>query len=347
MRHSVMTRRAALAGLLAAPEAWAQSLTDDVSGGPAADRMPQTARYSHERGGGGFIAMRHGVAIAESHANGSDPTMALPWRSASAGFALVLAAALARDRLLTLDEPAAFTLPEWSAEPNKQRITIRHLLQQTSGLATLAPGAASPILPDVIAAPGVYEPGQAFHEDPTGLQAFAEIVRRKLIQAGAPGDPATYLQLRALENVGASPVIWSRQADGLMDLANGAAASLRAIARLAEFVRRRGLWRANFQVHAPTLDAGLVGSFASAGRVGFGWRLADGAALTGGEPLAVTSDLWGASDFPADIIFLANNAGGRLFVAPSHALVVGRTALSPGGPAWSDAAFLRLAISGA
>jgi CubicO group peptidase (beta-lactamase class C family) len=340
------TRRTALAGLLAAPPAFAQSLTEDSDASATTARMVQAATYSANRGGGGFIALRHGVIIAENHANGSSPATQQSWGPASAGFAVVLAAAMVRDRMLTLDEPAAFTLPEWSAAPNKQRITIRQLLQQTSGLAALSPGAPSPAWPDVMATPSVFEPGQVFQEDPTGLQAFAEIARRKLIQAGAPGDPATYLQMRALENVGASPVVWSRQADGLIDLANGASASLRAIARLGEFVRRRGLWRANFQVHAPTLDAGLVGSFPSAGRVGFGWRLASGAPLVGGEPLAAASDLWGAGDLPGGIAFLANPAGYRLFVVPSHALVVGRTATSASASPWSDAAFLRLALAG-
>ena len=37
--------------------------------------------------------------------------------------------------LLRLDEPASLTLTEWRSDPRKSRITVRDLLNQTSGLS--------------------------------------------------------------------------------------------------------------------------------------------------------------------------------------------------------------------
>jgi CubicO group peptidase (beta-lactamase class C family) len=47
-----------------------------------------------------------------------------------------MAAAAVQDRLLSLDELAVETLPEWRDDPLKRRITVRHILSLTSGLAT-------------------------------------------------------------------------------------------------------------------------------------------------------------------------------------------------------------------
>lgn len=44
-----------------------------------------------------------------------------------------------QDGLLSLDEPVAKTLQEWAGEPAKATVTLRQLLQLTSGLGCVFP----------------------------------------------------------------------------------------------------------------------------------------------------------------------------------------------------------------
>lgn len=343
-RRRVLLGAAGLSLATASP-ALAQSLTNDPT--PVrSGRFAGASRYSAERNGLGVLVMRHGVILAEEYTGGADERLLVSYGAASKAFAPILAAGLVRDRLMTLDEPVSFSIPEWSADPIKALITIRHLLQQVSGLTPSAPGAPSPSMAEAVARPSQFEPGNVFAEDNTGLQVFAEAARRKLVQAQAPSDPGNFLALRALDAVGVWPLTWSRQSDGLIDLAGGASGSLRALAQLGEFIRRRGLWRASFRVSPQTLDAAMVGTLVSRGRVGMGgWRRADGMALASGETASPPSDLWGAPDLPSDTLFIASLEGVRLFIVPSRAVVAARAGQDASGQPWSDAAFLRAVLN--
>jgi hypothetical protein len=111
---------------------------------------------------------------------------------------------------------------------------------------------------------------------------------------------------------------------------------------MSEFTRRRGLWRAQFQVSPQTIDAAGIGSIASRGRVGMGWRRSNGEPLITGEIMTAPSDLWGPRDIPEDVLFGLGPEGLRSFIIPSRAVVIARAGL--GGAAWSDAAFLRAVL---
>lgn len=320
----------------------AQSLTQDPAP-VASGRFAAATRYSLERGGTGVLVMRHGVILAEDYPNGGNYRGTIALGPLTSTYAVLLAAALVRERLLSLDEPVFVSFAEWVGDAVKQRITVRQLLQQTSGLQPGPAGAPSPTIGEALALPSVAEPGNIFVDDPASLQIFADLARRKLADANAPTDLALYMQLRALDAVGATPMGWQRQADGLIDLAQGGACSLRALARMGEFVRRRGHWRAEFRVSPQTLDAASVGTLASKGRVGMGWRRANGPPLQTGETMTSVSDLWGQTDLPEDALFAHGPEGLRCFIVPSRAVVVARAGL--GRPQWSDAAFLRAVLN--
>lgn len=333
-----ISRRTVALGLLAASPAAAQSLLQDNE--PVrSERFAAAVAYSARRGGVGFLVMRHGVILAEDYPNGGDFRATVPLGDVSQIFAPILAASLVRDRRLTLDEPAALALPEWSADPAKPAITIRQLLQQTSGLAPSA--AEQTATADALARPVVADPGTVFRPDAGDIRIFAEIARRRLVEAGAPDDLSLYLQMRTLNDVGAAPIGWSRLADGGIDFATGASCPLRALAMVGEFVRRRGMWQASFRVNPQAIDAATVGSMASQGRRGMVWQRADGAPPAAGE--VVTSDLWGDSQAPPDTLFAANPSGLRVMIVPSRAVVVVRAG---GAQDWSDATFLKSVLAG-
>ena len=83
---------------------------------------------------GDLLVIRNDRIIFERYAPGWDATK--PHGTASLAKALVggmsLAVALT-DGKIALDDPAAKYIPQWKDDPQKSRITIRHLGSHTSG----------------------------------------------------------------------------------------------------------------------------------------------------------------------------------------------------------------------
>lgn len=317
---------AAAAGLSLSPPARAQGYT----------RFSAAAAYTAERGGASFIVVRNGIVLAEDYPLGR-PDTRWPIGEGTRAFMPLLAATLVRDRLLSLDEPVAMTLGDWGAHPIKSTISVRALLNGTSGLAFgRAPrrdlAAAMTLDP-------IQPPGAAFFSDDAIYVLFAEIARRKLEAAGRPADPAIYLTERTLLPIGCVPIGWTRGADGAPRFDRGAAVSARAWAQVGELIRRGGVQGARQLADENALREALRGSFAES-RAGMGLWLA----APGRGPLPLESDLWRASSpAPADLAMAADDSGQRLYVAASVNLVVVRQASTRvRAPDWSDAAFLTL-----
>jgi CubicO group peptidase (beta-lactamase class C family) len=77
--------------------------------------------------------------LFERYDNGWSRNLPHPLASGSKSFVGVLAMMAVEDGLLSLDEKAADTLTEWKDDPRKSRITVRQLLNLSSGLS---PGTA-------------------------------------------------------------------------------------------------------------------------------------------------------------------------------------------------------------
>ena len=88
----------------------------------------------------------------------------------------------AEDGLLSLDERVAETIPAWRNDPRKARVTIRQLLDFSSGLEPVFylhndnPGDRDSI---AIRAPLVANPGSAFIYGPSALQVFHGVLKEK------------------------------------------------------------------------------------------------------------------------------------------------------------------------
>jgi len=338
-------------------------------------QFSEAASYSAARDGVSFLVMRTGVVLTEDYPNGGGQSVAHNLFSGTKAFTSVLAARLVRLRqsrteivrnrrgkrirrvtsvpLMTLDEPAAKTLTSWGDDARKSRITIRQLLNMTSGLAVgLTPGTA----PDTIKALGAPcqdEPGARFIYDNAPAQAFAEIARRKLVAAGLATDPASYLQSEILDEIGCTPIRFRRGGDGLPWLATGAETTARGWAAFGEFVRRRGLWRGRFLASEAAMTEMGFGSSASMGRFGMGWWTANAVPGQGPDLAGRISDLWdGRGVVPSDTLMSAGAGGQRLYVIPSRRLVIVRQAHPPadmaaaaaGGGDWSDVTFLSMIL---
>lgn len=335
-RRSFLTGAAAAAPILMSAPARAQTVR----------RFAAAEAYSAERGGVAFLVMRNGVVLSESYLAPGGAEIPYPLGGASKALAAGLAAALAHDRLLTLDEPVSFTIGDWGVDPMKSRVTVRHLLNLTCGFAAGRQGGEAPTLAEAIRAPAVAEPGQSFLYDDAPYAVLGELASRKLAGDGRDPEVATYLQRRVLSPIGADAQ-WARGADGSIWLGSGAAMTARGLARAGELIRREGIWRARRTLSQSLLAESFRGSFASP-RFGLGWWLAD--ALPPSDAFATqVSDVWTPDPtIPRDLAMGAGAAGQRMYLIPSRAMVIvrlteGRVAAPPN--VFSDAALLRLVLS--
>ncbi|MBY0564230.1 MAG: beta-lactamase family protein [Hyphomonadaceae bacterium] len=312
----------------ATPVAWAQP----------SGRFAAAAAYSAEHGGAGFMVVRHGIVLAEFYTDGRAETRR-PVGEGARIFASLLAATMADNGLVSLDEPVAMTLGEWGLHPVKSTITIRALLNGTSGLSfgrnrerTFA--AAAMLEPE-------HAPGVRFIPDAASYVLFAEIARRRLVSRGRGDDPARYLTAQTLQTIGCVPIGWARTPDGAARFDDGVQVTLRGWAQAGELIRREGVWRAQQLADPDVLREALRGSFAEA-RAGMGFWLA--AIARSREVPGVESDLWRArSPAPPTLAMAAGSDGQRLYISPTEGFVAVRQT-RPGARAgdWSDADFLTL-----
>ena len=302
-------------------------------------RFAAAARFSAERSGAALIVVRNGIVLGEDYPSGS-ADIRWPLGAGTRGFAALLAAQLVQDRLLALDEPAALTFGEWGADAVKSIITVRTLLNGTSGLAFARGGPQD--LPTALALAPADQVGARFIDDAAPYVIFTELARRKLSAAGVDPDPAMYLTARALAAIGCTPIGWARRPDGAAHFDTGAFVTARGWASVGELIRRGGVWRAEQLADTYALGDALRGSPAEP-RAGFGFWLA----APSRRPISCNSDLWRAqSPAPVDLAMAAGEGGQRLYIVPSRDLVIARlTASDAPAPQWSDAQFLSLVWS--
>ena len=86
--------------------------------------------------------------------------------------------------VLKLDEPVSLTLTEWRSDPRKRRITVRDLLNQTSGLSPGFEEIYSANLRNkekaALRLPVISAPGEAFAYGPSHYEALEALMARKL-----------------------------------------------------------------------------------------------------------------------------------------------------------------------
>jgi CubicO group peptidase (beta-lactamase class C family) len=316
------------AGLAAAPAARAQS-----------SPYTSAAAYSAASNGVSMLVMQRGRILFEDYPNAGAAGRAWELASGTKSFSGLMAAAAVTDRLLTLDEKCAATLPDWRGD-RRADITIRHLLTLTSGILGGERG-RPPVYAEAIAAQPIAAPGAQFFYGPTPFQIFGEIIRRK-----TGGDPLAYLQKRILDPLKITPQRWRRGADGNPHLPSGAALTAREWSVFGQFVMDG----------APGLDrAAMAAQFEpTAANPGYGltwWLLRPG--LKGPGRGGGGVDAGDIANAEAEQIVMAAGAGNqRLYLARKRGLVIVRQAsgvmqaMRGKGADWSDKEFLRLALLG-
>ena len=304
------------------------------------DALRAAAAYSKSQGGRSFLALQNGRVVLEQ-----SPNEAHKIYSGTKAFWGLAALAAAEDGLLNLDERVAETIPAWAADSRKARVTIRQLLDFSSGLAPVFrlhnndPGDRDSI---AIKSPMVANPGSVFIYGPSSLQVFHAVLKEKL----RGESPTHYLERRVLRRLGLGSQRYLKDRAGNPLLASGWLLSARQWAKLGEAALNGG---------APIVSGGSMaqcwrGSSAN-GAFSLGWW--NNRQAPGGREVDVESMLvpkwqrqgWGGAvlcrDAPSDLVACIGSGHQRLYVIPSMNLVVVRQG---SGGRFSDGRFLRLLL---
>ena len=302
--------------------------------------LQAAAAYSRNAGGTSFLAMQNGQTLLEQSAG--EPHKIY---SGTKAFWCLAALAAAEDGLLSLDDHVSDTIPAWKNDPRKARITIRQLLDFSSGLEPVFslhnndPGDRDAI---AIRASIVANPGSAFIYGPSALQVFHAVLKEKL----QGESPTRYLERRVLHRLGLGSQRYLTDSAGNPLLAAGWLLSARQWSKLGEAVLNGG---------APVVSAGSLAQCwrgSDANRAfSLGWW--NNKHAPGGREFDIESNLipkwqrqsWGGTvlcrNAPSDTVACIGSGYQRLYVIPSMNLVVVRHG---SGRKFSDAQFLRLLV---
>jgi CubicO group peptidase (beta-lactamase class C family) len=247
------------------------------------------------------LVVRRGEGVAwERYAGGHEREKPHPLYSGTKAFWGVLALAAQRDGLLDLDEPVARTVAAWGEDERKARVTLRELLQLTSGIGFGGLGNAVPAYDKALAVAIKDPPGSVFTYGGIPLQVFGAVLARKLAPRGL--SPHDYLHERILDPIGMRVASWRTLKDGTQPLPTGAFVTAREWRTFGVLVRDGGTWEKKTIVPRAALARCFTGSDANP-RYGLGWWL---------SPLAQHPD-----------VVYASGAGGQaMYVVPSAGAVI-------------------------
>jgi CubicO group peptidase (beta-lactamase class C family) len=241
-----------------------------------------------------------GTIVFERYANGYDADKPHALYSGTKSFWGVTAAAAHDDGLLDLDETVGQTIPEWTADARRARVTLRDLLALTSGIGFGGLGSAVPTYDRAIATAVKDEPGERFTYGGIPLQVFGAVLARKLAPRAL--TPHAYLRERLLDPIGVHVGSWRSLKDGTQPLPTGAFLAAREWLKFGRFVLDGGRWNAKPLVRETSLAPCFIGSAANP-RYGLGWWL---------RPI----------DVPAGIVHASGSGGQAMYVIPSERAVV-------------------------
>lgn len=305
------------------------------------------SRYSDAKGGSALIIWQDGRIILENYRNGGSPQRPENIYSITKNLSALGAFSAAGKSRLRLDTPVAPLLPEWKSHPAKRRITLRQLLNQSSGLS---PGYElySPSLRDKDSAAlriRLTSPvGQTFAYGPSHYEVAGIVLTR-----GTGLSLLPWLGKSLLKPLGIIPGGWRHDRMGAPYFSAGARLRARDLLTVGHLVRRRGrvglfpLVPSSFfkEVEAGSPANSMYGlSFwlnRNASKKNASERDIEEAISAG-----LSREMWNSSclsrSAPSDLIAMVGSNGQRVYISRSQDLVIVRLGRQSG---FRDPDFLR------
>ena len=308
--------------------------------------VDDAARYSAGRGERALLVWQDGRLQMERYrAGGSRGKTENVYSITKSICALGTFAAISRN-VLKLDEPVSLTLTEWRIDPRKRRITVRDLLNQTSGLSAGFEQIYSTGLRNkekaALKLPVVSTPGETFAYGPSHYEALEALMARKLDRS-----PLTWIEGAVFRPLGIKPGGWRRDRLGNPYFSAGAQLSARDLLAAAQVVRRDGWNRIFSRIPSSLIRTASAGSSANP-MYGLGFWLnryapeEDAVECDVEEAITSKQHAWTRLCLsrlaPSDLIAMVGSHGQRVYVSPSRNLIIVRLGKGRG---FRDPDFLR------
>lgn len=244
-----------------------------ASAAPTPESCQAAADYSADLSGRALLVLHDGNVVFERYDHGWRPGMPHPLASGTKSFTGVVAAAAIEDGVIPgWDALVSEAVPAWADDPLKRQITVRHLLELSSGLdpadallgargggRLLGAGARArqerlggdnrpPPPHDHFAAalqvPMKGTPGRQFAYGPSHFYAFGAYLEARLSETQHPQQTfRDYFEARLAEPIGLHVSFWAFDRTGKPDLPGGMLLTAREWAKFGEFVRLGGAVR--------------------------------------------------------------------------------------------------------
>ncbi|HSI84385.1 MAG TPA: serine hydrolase [Candidatus Methylacidiphilales bacterium] len=344
------------APLMTPATARAQSRSAQPQSLPNSPEIPSgninaAAAYAREQKGKAFLVIQNGRVIKEEYTDGLGADARHGILSGTKAVWVMAVLAMADDRMLTLDEPASNTISEWKDDPDKSQITIRQLLNFTSGLPVA--GHIHRITLDdrfksTMELKFIGKPGERFAYGPAHLAVIYEIMRRKLRSRFS--TPWDYMRGKIAAPLGL-PVTNDRpDKAGQPLLASGFKFTAQQWANVGKLLLNQGYYppRARYVVSRGVFQQMLQTSTPNP-HFGLGLWVNRNTSASARElnvedilDLDIEEQHWGNGCLsrvaPADLFVSLGSGGQRLYIVPSRNLIIVRM----GSGKFADPTFLRL-----
>jgi CubicO group peptidase (beta-lactamase class C family) len=303
------------------------------------------AHYSATHGGLAVRVEKGGHLLFEDYADGYSASTSHKIYSGTKSFFAVAAIVAQQEGLLTLDEKACNTLPEWRND-RRRAITIEELLSHTSGLnpdlAYLYPYHDQ--LDAALRVPLIDTPGARFHYGGVNYQAFGEILKRKLHARGV--SLQDFMEDKILDPLDIDVDKWVRDGAGNPLIHSGLLLSAEQWAKFGNFINRarNGL---STPVASGTALAPLFVGHVSNPAYGMGFWLNRPPPDPLTQPIRVLQLAIDGDQLypggPRDLVAALGSGHQMLYMIPSQDLVIVRFS---NGERFSDGDFLSRLLTG-
>lgn len=269
------------------------------------------------------LVMKNGQLIVEQYFAGTNWQQRQSVQSVSKSLtSLIVGYGLAQHYIKNIDDPIAQYLPKYRhlLTGEKEKITVRHLLTMTSGLAwnewdppydnpanfrrreLASPDAVAFVLSQPLAS----QPGETRAYNGGGMTVLGEVL------TGASGLSPGVLVSRAFRGLLDRAEIESRyQNDGRLNAAGGFHLTPRGMAKIGQMVLQAGVWNGD-TLFSPGWISESTNAFIGQGRIGYGYLWWRHAVMVGDRVIEA---------------IVANGLGGQyIIVSPDLEIVIAVTA---------------------
>ena len=289
----------------------------------------------------GWAAWQNGNQVTAWNAKVRGPALSITKSLA----ALAVARAMS-EGWIKINEKVADTFTEWRSDSRKSRITVRMLLQQTSGLESGALKLYNQKPADkgraALALRVVDEPETVFRYGPANWEILAELLQRKLISRKSSLDE--FMRNKVLKPFQLSSPRWRKDPRGVPYLSTGSELTAEELGRLGKSLIQLLKGKSSAGIKATDFAEAIRPSGVNPMFGGGLWRNSPEPRITI-EIEAALSDAqnppWRFGGLskkqPADFVALIGSSGRRLFLWPSDNKIIARLGASN---SWSDREFL-------